>query len=71
MKYFAIFVKNDAAIFQLQWNIGNIPDMFLQYSVLCGLYLLRIRVETDYITVFKPYVEQQILCGYELFTSLL
>ena len=28
MKYFAIF--------QLQWNIENIPEIFLQYSVLCG-----------------------------------
>ena len=24
-------------IFQLQWNIRNISDIFLQYSVLCGL----------------------------------
>ena len=36
MKYFAIFDKNIATIFQLQWNIGNIPDIFLQYSVLRG-----------------------------------
>ena len=36
MKYFAIFNKNLATIFQLQWNIGNIPDIFLQYSALCG-----------------------------------
>ena len=36
MKYFAIFDKNIATIFQLQWNIGNIPDMFLQYSVYVG-----------------------------------
>ena len=36
MKYFAIFDKNVATILQLQWNIGNIPDIFLQYSVLCG-----------------------------------
>ena len=39
MKYFVIFDKNVAAIFQLQWNIGNIPDIFLQYSVLCGEYI--------------------------------
>ena len=37
MKYFAIFNRNVATIFQLQWNIGNIPDIFLQYSVLCGI----------------------------------
>ena len=37
MKYFAIFVKNVATIFQLQWIIGNISDMLLQYSVLCVL----------------------------------
>ena len=37
MKYFGIIDKNVAAIFQLQWKIGNISDMFLQYSVLCGI----------------------------------
>ena len=36
MKYFGIIDENVAAIFQLQWKIGNISDMFLQYSVLCG-----------------------------------
>ena len=36
MKYFGIIDKNVAAIFQLQWKIWNISDMFLQYSVLCG-----------------------------------
>ena len=36
MKYFAIFDKNIATIFQLQCKIGNISDVFLQYSVLCG-----------------------------------
>ena len=35
MKYFAIFEKNVKRIFQLQWKIGNISDIFLQYSVLC------------------------------------
>ena len=35
MQYFAIFDKNVATIFQLQWNIGNISAMFLQYFVLC------------------------------------
>ena len=29
MKHLAIFNKNVATIFQLQWNIGNIPDIFL------------------------------------------
>ena len=38
MKYFATFEKNVERIFQLQWKIKNISDMFLQYSVLCGLY---------------------------------
>ena len=38
MKYFGIIDKNVAAIFQLQWKIGNISDMFLQYYVLCGMY---------------------------------
>ena len=36
MKYFGIIDKNVAAIFQLQWKIENISDMFLQYSVLSG-----------------------------------
>ena len=36
MKYFVINDKNVAAIFKLQWKIGNISDMFLQYFVLCG-----------------------------------
>ena len=36
MKYFVIFDKNVATIFLLHWNIENIPDIFLQYSVLCG-----------------------------------
>ena len=36
MKYFAIFDKIIVTIFQLQLKIGNISDMFLQYSVLCG-----------------------------------
>ena len=40
VKYFAIFEKNIATIFQLQLKIGNISDMFLQYSVLCG-YLVK------------------------------
>ena len=39
MKYFGIIDKNVAAIFQLQWKIGNISDMLLQYSVLCGRLL--------------------------------
>ena len=43
VKYFAIFDKNVATTFQLQWKIGNISDTFLQYSVLCGpcIYLNR------------------------------
>ena len=36
MKYFGIIDKNVAAIFQLQKKIGNISDMFMQYSVRCG-----------------------------------
>ena len=36
MKYFSIFEVNVATVFNLQWKIGNISDMFLQYSVLCG-----------------------------------
>ena len=36
MKYFGMIDKNFAAILQLQWKIGNISHMFLQYSVLGG-----------------------------------
>ena len=36
MKYFSKFDRNVVRIFHLQWKIGNISDMFLQYSVLCG-----------------------------------
>ena len=39
MKYFAIFDRNVATIFHSQRKIGNISDMFLQYSVLCGLLI--------------------------------
>ena len=34
MKYLAIFDRNVATIFHLKWKIGNIFDMFLEYSVL-------------------------------------
>ena len=39
MEYFGIIDKNVAAILKLQWKIWSISDMFLQYSVLCGLSL--------------------------------
>ena len=38
MKYFEIIDKNVAAIFQLQWKIGNIFDVFLKYSVQCEYF---------------------------------
>ena len=44
MKYFAVFDKNIVTIFQLQWNIVNISDMFLQYSVLCGIIIAKITI---------------------------
>ena len=40
MKYFEIIDKNVAVLFQLQWKTENISDIFLQYSVLCGYYLI-------------------------------
>ena len=67
MKYFAIFDKNIATIFQLQWKIGNISDMFLRYSVLCGLVLIFIfiinnfrnisvhRRVNKYVVIWKQY----------------
>ena len=38
--FFTIFDKHFLIMFQLQWNIGNIPDIFLQYSVLYGTLAL-------------------------------
>ena len=56
MKYFGIIDENVAAIFQLQWKIGNISDIFLQYSVLCGFrYTFAfIGIGTDLCTEFLP-----------------
>ena len=45
MKYFAVFNKNGPTIFQLQWNIGNMPDIFLQYSVLCEFSYQRLETQ--------------------------
>ena len=36
----AIFDRNVATIFHFQWKIGNISEMFLQYSVLYGIWSL-------------------------------
>ena len=47
MKYFAIFDENVVTIFQLQWNIENIPDIFLQYFVLCGKDLVTMKTNDD------------------------
>ena len=62
MKYFAIFNKNVAKVFQLQWNIWNIPDIFLQYSVLFGSiytfdsqdYFLQLRFQVTPAPSGKP-----------------
>ena len=40
MNYFSIFNNNVATNFQWQWNIRNIPDIFLQYSVPCEWWSL-------------------------------
>ena len=54
MKHFAILVydKNFATIFQLQWKIGNISGMFLQYSVLCGECIWNFVDKSNSITVW-------------------
>ena len=76
MKYFAIFDKNIATVFQLQWKIGNISDMFLQYSVLCGLSTTKLLIFFD--DFFNDYTLSVALClagtkffslsfGYELY----
>ena len=49
MKYLAIFEENIPKIFQLQWNIGNIFDMFLQYSVLRGYFVKKNNVGSKLI----------------------
>ena len=60
MKYFAIFDKNVATIFQLQWKIRNISDMFLQYSVVYGivifLYILYWRIVKNIALGVKFYI---------------
>ena len=48
MKYFAIFEKNVERIFQLKWKIGNISDMFLQYSMLCGIAVYAMQTLINY-----------------------
>ena len=48
MEYFGIIDKNVAAIFQLQWKIVNISEMFLQYSGLCG-YLVGFEMYSLYV----------------------
>ena len=35
MKHFAIFDKNVATIFQLRWNIGNVPDIS---AIFCAMW---------------------------------
>ena len=52
MKYFTIFEKKVERIFQLQWKIGNVSDIFLQCSLLCG-YLCRNYwlLSSDYLVV--------------------
>ena len=52
MKYFGIIDKNVAAIFQLQWKIGNISDMFLQYFVLCWYRLHFRKFKKMFVSVF-------------------
>ena len=51
MKYFGIIDKNVAAIFQLQWKIENISDMFLKVeyfkSILCKFQTNRIIIYGD------------------------
>ena len=44
-------------IFQLQWNIGNISDIFLQYSVLCGLCLYSV---LSHALLFQPRVTNNL-----------
>ena len=53
MKYFGIIDKNVATIFQLEWKIGNISDMFLQYSVLYGKRFQKIFEKTIYRKIIR------------------
>ena len=56
MKYFAIFDKNVETVFQLQWKIGNISDMFLQYSVLYEQFIsIRIIIHSGYCLYWLSY----------------
>ena len=58
MKYFGIIDKNVAAIFQLQWTIGNISDVFLQYSVLCGWTYKDIN---NFFLLFRAFIEEAFI----------
>ena len=68
MKYFGIIDNNFAAIFQLQWKIENISDMFLQYSVLCGYevnryvirYMLYEFASTSLATIIGPITNNKL-----------
>ena len=55
MEYFAIFDKHFSTTFQLQWNIENIPAIFLQYSLLCGVFYTgaRKRVSQKKIRIYQ------------------
>ena len=60
MKYFAIFDKNVASIFQLQWD-GNIFDMFLQRPVLCVTVLKWMsRIDQEVLTNFVKHVKLKL-----------
>ena len=56
MKYSVIFKENVATIFQLQWNIENIPDIFLQYSVLCRFSFLMMEVSSAPSSMLRQFV---------------
>ena len=69
MKYFAIFDKN-VIIFLLQWKIGNISYMFLQYSVLCGLDLLLRKFVANFRHFYIVYFDPSIFYYISKFTHL-
>ena len=59
MKYFSIFDKNVPTIFQLQWNMENISDIFLQYSVL-RWYLICLLIILNSSMSFRKFTKKAL-----------
>ena len=57
--------KKIERIFQLQWKIENISDMFLQYLVLCGLERKFLKITSQDIASVCIYVKVTLYYGWQ------